>query len=551
MSFDPLAFKNQFPLFSHSDNKNLIYLDNAATTQKPHTVIEAISNFYSSINANAHRSSHRLARQTTELIETTRTATRNFLNAKYNEEVIFCRGATEALNLVAHGVTHTLSAGDEIILTTAEHHANLVPWQLQADTHNLSIKYLDSSNLGLNIQQLKNSLSEKTKVVSITGASNTLGFLNDLEAIKALLPPEVIFIVDAAQLAAHRMIDVQALDCDFLVFSSHKLYGPSGLGICYGKKTTLETLPPWQGGGEMVQQVKLNGTNFASTPHRFEAGTSSLAAIASFNACLDFWNMQERNQIERHEAELTQYLHTELNSMESIILNSTAENNVGITNFSIAPNKQLAAEDIAHLLDSQDIAIRAGHHCTQPLHAAMNIPHSIRVSVAAYNTQNDIERFLETLKNIIANTTPYKVSNNTQTKNFKTQHQQLKEISLEELESISGWQQRYKTIMQWSRYLISNKEIQLAENQVKGCESQTWMAHSNIEGKNYFLIDSESRIVKGLGAILLLLINGKPKKAISAVELEKKFQALGLEKHLSPSRSNGFKALVTAALDKI
>lgn len=544
MSFSANNFKTAFPLFSQLENSGLVYLDNAATTQRPDVVIDAVADFYRTSNANTHRSSHRLARRATEMVEDTRAASARFIGAACAEEIVFTRGATEALNLLANCLTENLHKGDEVVLTTAEHHANLVPWQMAAQRHSLTLKFVPDDNGVPQFHRLQEVLSERTRIVSVTAASNALGFVSDLACVRdTLAGKNITWVVDAAQLAAHRALHAEQLGCDFLVCSAHKFYGPTGIGLLYGKRQSLEKLPPWQGGGEMIANVELLHSRYQSAPHRFETGTSSLAAIAGLNACLKFWQSLDRQSVAGHEQQLTAYLHNRLAELPYVDVLSPPQNNVGIATFAPTADSALNATDLAHWLDNNDIAVRVGQHCAMPLMAIRSERSaSVRASLAAYNSGDDVDKLVAAIRSCFKNSAG-PAHCGPQTKADTLEH-----ISIEQLASKKGWQQRYRQLMQWALLISDKPEIRTQGNRVDGCESATWIDHRQSSGRHQFFIDSEARVVKGLGALLLLLVNNKTSAEISATDLNACFAELGLEKHLSPSRSNGFRALVDKLL---
>lgn len=527
MPFDPIAFKANFPLFQQAENQRLVYLDNAATTQKPQAVIDAISHFYCHSNANAHRSSHRLARQATTLLEQTRQKTADFLGANSHKEIVFTSGATAALNLLAFSLCQNLQAGDEILLTVAEHHANLVPWQIQAQQKQLKLRFLP---LNFSQQDLEQALTEQTKIISLCAASNALGFLHDLELLRPLhTSGKVKIVLDGSQIIAHRAIQLKHLPCDFFVASAHKMYGPTGLGILYGKKALLEQLSPWQTGGEMIKSVSLQAATFAETPQRFEAGTSNLAAIAGFSACLDFCNTQDRQAMQQFEQQLCAELHQALASIAQITLLSQADHNVGIATF--APNQQteLHAADVATLLDEQDIAVRCGLLCTEPLWQQLQQTSVIRVSLAAYNTSADIQRLCQALREIFS------------------EQQKTENPTIERLFNCKDSQQRYKQLMQLGAQHVCANPIREERYLIKGCESALWLSVSKNAQQQFTIdIDSDSRLLKGLAVLLLHYLDGKEADSILAFDLSALLQRLNLQRYLTESRQNGLFELVTA-----
>ena len=544
MSFSAAEFKAQFPLFSQPENRELIYLDNAATTQKPAVVIEALRDFYLHSNANTHRSSHRLARRATEMVERVRAQAADFLGSASEREILFTRGATEGLNLLANSLCATLTPGDEIVLSTAEHHANLVPWQMAAARHQLNIRYVPDNRGIPQFERIGEVLSPRTRIVSLTAGSNALGFRTDLPSLrKHLSGRDLRWIVDAAQLTAHQPVDVQQIGCDFLVCSAHKFYGPTGLGLLYGREQWLQQMPPWQGGGEMIADVDLHSSHYADLPHKFEAGTSSLAAIAGLGACIEFLQQQDRAAMAAHEQSLLKALHQGVAQLPGIELLSQAQDNLGILTFA---DSRFAAVDLMHWLDGKDIAVRVGHHCAQPLIRAAGHTATLRASLAAYNTETDVERFVaavaEFLQQLDSGQSAGVVEEPAITDGWEADD--FSALDLDALRSRRGWQEKYRLLMQWSKSIAAKPAIRLPENSVKGCESSAWLAHQQLGDKHYFALDSDSRVVKGLGAFLLMQLNGKSAPAIRAIDLEAVFRELEFDKHLSPSRSNGFYALM-------
>lgn len=529
--FDPVEFKKQFPIFQHPENQLLVYLDNAATTQKPQCVIDAIVDFYSRVNANANRSSHRLGRAATAIINDAREKTARFVNASV-DEIVFTSGATESINILANGIGESIHHDDEIILSLAEHHANLVPWQELSKKKGAKLIFAQAD-----CSDLKHLVTNKTKLISVTLASNTLGSLTHLSEIKKIRKknPNIIYIADASQLAPHRIIDVKDIACDFLFFSAHKMYGPSGLGVLYGAIDMLEKLPPLSFGGEMIDRVERMSSSYVQGPERLEAGTSPLSALSGFVACLNFWNKQDRYKIEKYEQDLTAYLHTQLEKIcliyPGLSLLTKSKNNIGIATL---VSKVYSVADMAIWLDQNDIAVRAGDHCTQLLWRSMEIDGALRISLSAYNTYYDIDFIIENLSSFLEHTDEDKAE----------KKPVCSEANIDELMVVGHWQKKYKKIMLLGKQYISPKNIRKEEYLISRCESKLWFLATKKEDCWYFSIDSDSSIIKGLAFIVIGKVNGKKAVEIKRFNFLTLFEELGLDKHLSQSRLNGLLAFI-------
>jgi cysteine desulfurase/selenocysteine lyase len=401
--FDVAQIRAEFPILHQKINgKPLIYLDSAATAQKPKVVIEALKSYYENDNANVHRGAHALAARATEAFEKTRQTAARFLNAASQEEIIFVRGVTEGINLVAQAWgSANLKKNDEILISTLEHHSNIVPWQLIAEKTGAVLKVIPINEKGEIIwEEFEKLLSEKTKMLAIVQVSNALGTVNPIkEMIQKAKQFGTKVLVDGAQAAPHFQIDVQDLDCDFYVFSGHKVYAPTGVGVLYGKKEILEAMPPYQGGGEMIKEVTFEKTTYNTLPHKFEAGTPNIADTIALGTALDFLQQFEKEAIIRHEAQLLAKANQLLAPIEGLRLVGTAAQKASVVSFVV---EGVNSFDLGMMLDANGVAVRVGHHCTQPLMKRLGIPAgTVRASFAIYNTAQEIEDFVVILQKIL------------------------------------------------------------------------------------------------------------------------------------------------------
>lgn len=402
MNLNIEEIRNQFPILNQSVNgKPLIYFDNAATTQKPISLINAIKKYYENDNSNIHRGIHTLAERATNAFEETRKSVQQFINSKEVEEIIFTKGTTEGINLVAYAYGENfIKAGDEIIISTMEHHSNIVPWQILCEKKAAILKVIPINDEGeLLMDEFEKMLSSKTKIVSLVWASNALGTINP---IKEIIEKSHAFgakvLIDAAQAVSHLDVDVQDLNCDFLAFSAHKMYGPTGVGILYGKRELLESMLPYQSGGEMIKEVRFEGTTYNDIPYKFEAGTPNIADVIALNHAIEFINGISKSEIRDYENSLLDYfLQLICETNDTIKLYGTSKKKVAIQSFVL---KNMHHFDAGMMLDANGIAVRTGHHCTQPLMNRFGIEGTIRVSFAVYNTKKEIDKLVETLLKI-------------------------------------------------------------------------------------------------------------------------------------------------------
>lgn len=394
--------RSQFPVLHQQVNgKPLVYFDNAATSQKPKQVIQALVEYYEGYNANIHRGIHTLAEKATKAYEETREASRQFINAAHVEEIIFTCGVTESINLVASSYGRTfLNEGDEVIISCLEHHSNIVPWQIICDERKAKLKVIPVNDSGeLELDEFKKLLSSRTKIVATNHASNSLGTVNPIKEIMRLAHEAgAVALIDGAQAAAHLAIDVQDLDADFYCISSHKMYGPTGVGLLYGKKELLEKMPPYMGGGEMIKDVTFEKTTYNDIPYKFEAGTPNIADVVAFKEAIAFISSYGKENMTAHEGELLEYATRKMSALPGVRLIGTAKSKVSVLSFIV---DGIHPFDIGQMLDARGIAVRTGHHCTQPLMDRYGIEGTVRASFAVYNTKQEIDQLVEGVDRII------------------------------------------------------------------------------------------------------------------------------------------------------
>ncbi len=401
MATFPENIRKQFPILHRQvNNKPLVYFDNAATTQKPEQVLERLRHYYEQENSNIHRGAHYLSNKATEAYEEARNTLQSFINARHRHEIIFNRGTTEAINLVAHSFCKKfLDAGDEILISAMEHHSNIVPWQIACNDHKATLKVIPINKQGELVPDAYHEmLGNKTKLLAITHVSNALGTINPVkEIIEAAHQKGIPVLIDGAQAAPHIPVDVQDLNCDFYCLSSHKMYGPMGAGILYGKEEWLNQMPPYQSGGEMIKEVSFNKTSFNELPYKFEAGTPNVADVLGMEEAIRFIRETGQDTIARHENDLLQYATDKLRKTEKVRLIGTANNKTSVISFLF---EDIHPYDAGTLLDKMGIAVRTGHHCAQPVMDFFQIPGTIRISFAVYNTHEEIDVFTNALSRV-------------------------------------------------------------------------------------------------------------------------------------------------------
>jgi len=401
VGYDVQAVRADFPILNEMiHGRPLVYLDNAATTQKPESVIRAIDDYYRHGNANIHRGVHLLSQRATEAYEATRARVREFLHAADDGEIVFVRGATEAINLVAqcYGRTH-IGPGDEILITVMEHHSNIVPWQMLCEQTGASLRVAPIDDRGaLRLDEFQRLLGARTKLVAVAHVSNALGTINPLKWISEVAHANhVPVLVDGAQAAPHLPVDVQDLDCDFYAFSGHKVYGPTGIGVLYGKAALLEQMPPYQGGGDMISSVTFEKTVYNKIPYKFEAGTPHIAGVIGLRAAIDYVERRGLDAIGAHERELLRYATAKLEEIPGVRIIGTAREKAGVLSFAM---KEIHPHDVGSILDQEGIAVRTGHHCAQPVMDRYGVPATVRASFGLYNTHSEVDALVAGLDKV-------------------------------------------------------------------------------------------------------------------------------------------------------
>ncbi len=524
------SVREQFPVFSQLvEGQRLVYLDSAATSQKPQQVIKALADHYRLHNANVHRATHALGRQATRAYEAARDELARFLNVPSREQLIISRGATESLNLIALGyLAPRLGAGDEIVVTALEHHANLLPWQQLARRHGalLRIAPLDAAG-DIDRPAFRALLNERTRLVAMAHVSNVLGtVLPVAELVQEAHAVGAITVVDGCQAAAHLAIDVQALNCDFYVISGHKMYGPTGVGALYGRLELLEGIEPVIHGGEMVAEADYHSLRYAELPYRLEPGTPPIAEAVAMGAAAMFMQSLDWQRQREREADLLDELRTTLAGIAGVQLVGSPVNQVALQSFTVAG---WHPHDLARALDLRGIAVRAGHHCAQPLIRSLGLAGTVRASLGVYNGPDCIAALAQALQELLSDNA--------------RDHRQQGQVHL----PAGSWPDRYQALLKLGReqprWLAAEQAAAIA---VSGCESRTWLRSWQEEESLYLAGDSDSALIRGVLALLLSQVNGQPAEVIKNFDFDEFLEGEGLWRELSPSRGNGLRAIIHA-----
>lgn len=557
-AFDLAAVRADFPILaSQSRGKPLVYLDNGATTQKPRQVLAALQRYYEKQNANIHRGVYELSQIATEGYEGARRTVQRFINAAEPAEVIFTRGTTESINLVAASFGRAfLHAGDEVFVSALEHHSNIVPWQMICQQTGAVLKVIPMNDAGeLLVDQFAGMVGHRTKIVAVTHLSNSLGTMPPVEQIIAIARSVgAKVLIDGAQWVAHAPTDVQALDADFYVFSGHKLFGPTGTGVLYGKRALLDAMPPWQGGGDMIEQVTFGKTTYAQLPNKFEAGTPNIGGAIGLAAAIDYVSGIGLDHIARHERALHTDLNDRLAAIDGVRLIGTAARKASVVSFVLDRGVKISAHDAGVMLDLEGIAIRTGHHCCQPVMDRFGIPGTARASVAMYNTTEDVDRLTAALEKIVGSAkTKIAVKPELSAVTFPEPVADSPMAAADELvetfDLFEDWKDKYGVLIEMGEKLLPMApEMKHELTKVHGCQSTVYLFARKRPGTSDgvdFLADSDADIVRGLIAILQRIFAGQSSQQILGFDIDAFFKRLGLDQHLSMGRRNGLAGMVS------
>lgn len=546
-----------FPLLCSTINgKPLIYLDNGATTQKPKQVIDAIETYYRLQNANIHRGVYQLSQLSTDLYEQARSTVAEFLNVADTKEIIFTRGTTEGINLVASSWGRAnLANGDEVIVSTMEHHANIVPWQMACAAAGAVLRVIPINDAGeLRLDVYRQLLNERTKMVAVTHLSNSLGTINDVSLITQLAHDAgATVLIDGAQWVGHHATDVQAIGCDFYVFSGHKLFGPTGIGVLYGKRSLLEAMPPYQGGGDMIESVTFEKTTYAGLPNKFEAGTPNIAGAIGLAAAIKYVQGIGFDAIGEHESRLLAYATDQLQTVPGLRLVGTAANKGSVLSF-VLENPPVSSLDIGVGLDRLGIAIRTGHHCCQPVMARMDISSTARASLAMYTTADEIDALVDGLKRIVANaanrpaTAPSdaKISYPSATADSVTA---AAEAIADDLSLFEDRDSKSQFVIDTGEQLPHTFDLlKKVTPRVTGCMSEVYLVAHKAPAdpaRMQFVGDSDAAVVRGLIALTQRLFSGQRAADILAFNVDSFFHRIGLDQFITSQRRNGLAGMVS------
>lgn len=538
---DPKRWRRDFPLLSvRVHGQPLVYLDNAATTQKPRTVIDTIGRFYKTGNANVHRGSHALSAQATTAFEQARNSLARWLGVANSTSLIWTRGTTESINLVAQSWgRQNLRSGDLILLMQSAHHANIVPWQMLAAATGAQIKVIPLlANGDLNLEAYRRLLEQSPALVALSHVSNALGTIYPIDILcRDAKAAGATVLVDGAQALPHFDVCLDKIGCDFYALSGHKVFGPTGIGVLWGRHELLKAMPPWQGGGEMIERVSFDRTTYADLPFKFEAGTPHIAGAIGLAAAVDYLDGQDRLAMEQHEQALLQHALdccSQINGFKPV---ASGSHQVSLMSFELEGHHQ---QDVAHWLDRHGIAVRAGHHCAMPLMQALGLPGTLRASFAFYNSLQEAEQLAQALDQLVQS------QKNTQPVADMEQRSYSKAIK--GVYSATNWTSRYQALMQLGQASTPlPPALKLDRYLLQGCESRVWLIiELDAAGHLNCRADADARILRALLTLLLEQANGMTPEQLLATDLEATLNQLDIQRHLSPSRGNGLLAIIRA-----
>ena len=545
------ALRANFPaLRQQVHGKPLVYLDSAASSLKPQCVVDRLANYYAHEHSNVHRGVHYLSQRATDRYEAARKSLARFIGARSEKNIVFTRGTTEAINLVAstYGRKY-IRPGDEILTTVMEHHSNLVPWQLLAQERNVQLRVLDVSLAGtISVDAFVRQMNSRTRLIALGHVSNSLGTLHPVEDIIAEAHKRnIVVLLDGAQGLPHLPLDMQALDCDFYCASSHKAYGPTGVGFLYGKEDLLEDLPPWHGGGDMIEEVHRTSSTWAEVPHKFEAGTPNIAGVIGMAAAIDYLEGIGMDVLRKKEEALLDYTHAELQTVPGLTIVGTASQKVGAISFLLEGHHPY---DVGYALDQAGIAVRTGHHCTMPLMKYFGISGTVRASLGAYNTKEDIDVLVTRLNEIVAehsrktlaSTTADQVDSSSSTEeSIETRKAAL----LEDLELFEDADDRREYLIELGENLKNiDTSLKTEANRIHGCLAMVWLHSTVHDGRIYFEADSDALITRGMIALLVRLMDGQAPQTILQTDLFALVNDIGLPNLITARRKNGLNRMI-------
>jgi cysteine desulfurase/selenocysteine lyase len=557
---DVLRVREDFPILRQAAHGHpLVYFDNAATTQKPRAVLDALEHYYRTENANVHRAVHLLSERATRAYEEARDKVQRFLNAPHRREVVFVRGATEGINLVASSFGRRfVGAGDEILVTAMEHHSNIVPWQMLCEERGAALKVVPITDAGeLVWEEYERLLTSRTRLVAVVHLSNSLGTINPVRRMAELAHRRgARVLVDGAQSAARLPVDVQELGCDFFVISGHKMYGPTGIGVLWGRAELLEAMPPYQGGGDMIKTVTFAKTTYAELPNKFEAGTPHIAGAVGLGAALDYLQALGMDNVAAHEERVLRHATERLREVPGVRLVGTAAHKAGVLSF-VVEDPPVSALDVGTRLDLEGIAVRTGHHCCQPVMDRFGIPGTARASFGVYNTTEEVDHFVDALRGMVADARSRsqvvtRSADATPVAQYPRAAAASPQAAAEEVadvfEFFDNWGERYQYLIELGEDLPPlPDQFRTDAHRVRGCQSTVYFSLRCRPGTAdvvEFLGDSDAAIVRGEIALLERIFSGQRAADVLAFDVEGFFARLGLDQHLSLTRRNGLAAMV-------